>query len=255
MNQLKYLTAPSIAMVLPILFLGCAPHDAPPQASCDSMEVTATYDKGNGILLPQASIESLDISVGPPTRETFVSQRSFPSRLIKQTDSSGGVSYLVSTLVPSLDAPQAGTEVDLTPTTDGSKLRVTIGKIDRQLESLNQEVELITLLSEADVARIRASELKLSFQGSAPRSSMSIPPTALVRAALGDFAFVKTNDYFIRKPIVIGDVQQQQVEVLSGLNETDQVVITNAEKLWILELALVGGMSNLELSKEASSHD
>jgi len=78
------------------------------------------------------------------------------------------------------------------------------------------------------------------------RESVSAPASALIRAALGDFFYVDTGEVLLRRRVAVGQVVDGRAEIRSGLAAGERVVTRGSNALWILELAMVGGMSQLD---------
>lgn len=126
-----------------------------------------------------------------------------------------------------------------------------VDEVNRELVAVSGDAEVLVCVASGSDGLPAGKGLRLSYALSAERESLSVPPAALVRAALGDFVFAAVGDRFRRRRVEVGQSDRDRVEIRSGLGAGDEVVTKGAEKLWILELAMVGGMGNLEPAKEA----
>ena len=148
--------------------------------------------------------------------------------------------------------PFAGADVTVrVPGAEGKPVSARIVEINDHLRVVDETLELIAAVS-ARICPVLPGKVDLFYQTGAERESLGVPVGTLVRAAMGDFVYEDTGDRLRRRRVKVGAVNDGRAEILSGLKDGARVVVNGARRLWILELALVGGMGNLENVKEAN---
>lgn len=64
------------------------------------------------------------------------------------------------------------------------------------------------------------------------RQVIALPPTAILRGPQGDFAYVAQNDGTVDvRPVTVGAVDEQQVEILKGIEAGESVVVSGQNRL------------------------
>ncbi len=122
--------------------------------------------------------------------------------------------------------PYRAQTIAIVPTADRSKatVRVRIGFVDRDERVLPDMGVKVAFLEESVAARPSAE---------VPR--VTIPASALVREADGDYAgdsvFVYQNGAVLRREVRIGEVRGARIQVLSGVEAGERVVVSPSQAL------------------------
>jgi multidrug efflux pump subunit AcrA (membrane-fusion protein) len=73
------------------------------------------------------------------------------------------------------------------------------------------------------------------------KTVVSIPRSALLQTAEGNFVYTVSGNRFVRTTIKIGARNDKFVEVVDGLYAGDQVVVKPVMTLWLAELQAIRG--------------
>lgn len=114
------------------------------------------------------------------------------------------------------------------------KGRAFVGEVktvSSRVDPVSRAVTVRAVIDNADHA-LRPGMLLTLTLSSNQRSSLSVPPTALVPMADKDYLFVVDEDKTVRhQEVTIGQRDDTKVEVLDGLVEGDEVVVSGTLRL------------------------
>lgn len=226
---------------------GARTETPPPSEIAMDTEAPAFYSLETGLVLSPISREAAGIHTVAVRKATFTQTFTTRARFLPGSTQTRPSLHAI---IPREDAPRPGAGVLIHIGEQPIPARGPV-RIESSYGKIGEGIELLVGLSDEQAAMMKDLRCTISYPVGQERTSASIPTGALVRAALGDFVYVEANGGYHRHRVKVGEITDQSVEILQGLKEDDRVVEKGSDRLWILELALVGGMSHLESAKEA----
>ncbi len=236
-----------VGVILAALCVGCGPAAEMVEAPEIEEAGPVAFESGAGLKLAPETREALDLEMAQVGSGRFTDRYQAPARNM----GGRGAEVCLRAVVPAEKAPKQGVEAAIHDAAGTKTWSGRVDEVNRHLVKVSGDVEVLVCLSGKHDSAPAGGGLEISYALSEERESLSVPPSALVRAALGDFVFVSNEGFLLRRRVEVGQVDEDRVEIRSGLQLGDSVVSKAADKLWILELAMVGGMSNLETAEVA----
>jgi hypothetical protein len=85
------------------------------------------------------------------------------------------------------------------------------------------------------------TSLTATFRFPAGDAAPTIPKTALLTTAEGDFVYAKNDAFYVRTPVKVGARSENYVEITDGLYAGDEIVTSAVMSLWLAELQVLRG--------------
>jgi hypothetical protein len=233
-----------------LLGSACGPVQSTGEAVEPSPEMeTAAFEPGGGLRIAEETRAAMKLTFAAVSSREFVDLETVAARCLGRAGE-GAEHQLRASIQPDRQ-PFGGAAIRVRDVGHaGGPLAANLTGIDRQLLAVDGSLELIAVVA-GNCEAMAGESLELVYQVGPARTSAAVPVAAVVRAALGDFVFEEVEDRLQRRRVTVGAENDGWLEIRSGLKTGARVVETGARELWILELSLVGGMSNLETVKEA----
>lgn len=112
-------------------------------------------------------------------------------------------------------------------------------RVDRASATATKRVEAIFAIERTPAPQVGDFvELVLASE---PRTVLSVPRSAVLEGAMGNFVYVVNGENYLRTPVKIGVRSRDFVEIADGLYAGDVVVTTPVNQLWLAELRLTKG--------------
>jgi len=237
----------SAVTLLAATLAGCGPKDvSAPEAQEEAKQL---FHEGKGLKLPQETQRSLGLKTAPAGPQTLRRQLVATAQAFScYTNSNGSVGALASAFIPaSALQPQTGAPVQLRlPGSPTAPVTGVVVRVDETMRAAFGQLEVVVDLPSRAEALPAGGFVEARLDAGPVEAAIAVPREAVVRAALGDFAYVAEGEFFKRVPVKVGAEDSQWTEILSGLSPGQTVVSGSAESLWLLELSEVGGMANLK---------
>ena len=224
-------------ILLSLSFLGCAllsgctdseasaaqAHETPPENG-------AQFKKGEGISITKKMASSIGLQTAEVTEQTIASRLELKIRRASAPREASG--WVTASEAEKISVGSV-VEIATSPITKGS-----VKSISKPVSPGFGEFE-VTVTTEADVpAEIEVEAVIVLPQTEA---GASIPRSALLTTAEGQFVYAKNGKYFYRTGITVGAMNEDHVEVTEGLYAGDEVVTTPVMSLWMAELQVLRG--------------
>ncbi|QSX35359.1 efflux RND transporter periplasmic adaptor subunit [Shewanella avicenniae] len=132
------------------------------------------------------------------------------------------------------------------------------GKIDYiypELDPVTRSLRVRVVLDNPSI-KLRPNTLaKVSIFGGANKDALVVPQEALIQTGKDNRVVVKTSDQgFVAKPVTTGMMSRGQVEILTGLNAGDEVVISG-QFLLDSEASLKGSLMRMSAAQPQEATD
>lgn len=257
MNQktVKSLSSLTVVIILSLTFVGCnrSGSEAPAadaHAGHDDAANETEYVEGKGVKLSELG----RVSVGLETAEVKESNASTTTTLHLQvfrhageTSSSPGryrqgYAY-ASVILPADQITTLKPGQAFTCSRDGEWFQVSVLDVDRQLESITGEAEIIAEIHDPEnrLAIGSFAEGRLHAPAQASEDLVSVPQDAVLKTARGEFAYVINGEFFYRSPIKVIRETEDQALISEGLYEGDVVASRGVQQLYLIELQTTNG--------------
>lgn len=225
---MKTLILASIALIAAFALSGCGPAEA--KTSERPPENGAQFKKDFGLTLTDTMKKAIALKVAE-VGETKIAQ-SFTVAL------SAGANEITGWLTAEQAAlVKPGMEIELRPA-DAPQMRGTVKRVEKApyatLGDFEVAVETATPL--ATGARVQAT-----FRGSAGEAVASVPRSALLKTAEGNFVYAVNGEFYVRTAVKVGALGEEHAEITDGLYAGDQIVTSPVMSLWLAELQVLRG--------------
>lgn len=204
----------------------------------------AEFDEGKGLIIHEEASKVIGLKTAEVTEERLALNFSAVAQVfrIKTVDDEVRKKALASAMISSSETETLEVGKTITAYLPGREDPL-IGRLT-QLDSGTREaidrVEAIVEVPLKDVQVRIGTFLKIDFLGK-NREVFAMPRSALLKAASGNFAYVKNGDRFLRTEVELGASSETMIEVLGGVYPGDVVASEGVEDLWLIELRFTKG--------------
>lgn len=132
-----------------------------------------------------------------------------------------------------------GQEVELRATgSGGAPARGRIVRMEKAAYAVLGDFEVVVETSGSFESGTKLSGLcRLSAREAVP----SVPRSALLQTAEGDFVYAVNDGFYLRTAVKVGAANEQFVELTEGVYVGDEIVVAPVQSLWMAELQLLRG--------------
>lgn len=230
---------PAVFLVLAAVSLalaGCGRPMAIAEARSSHEKGLPSFKDGKGLALPEETRRSIGLEIAEVTERNLL--RHLTAEVQVYEMGSGAVGY-ASGLVGQQQADwlYPGQPVSLTSkdskTTEG-KLR----RVGGQTQPVPGQTEIVVEMPVGGSEPTLGTFFTATLTATNKESVTTVPRSALLRAAQGDFVYVANGERFLRTSVTVGDEAEGFVQIKDGLYAGDKVVIKPVHILWLTELRL-----------------
>ncbi len=225
---MKPLILTSIALIAALALSGCGPAEA--KTSERPPENGAQFKKDQGVALTDVMKKAIGLKLAEVAEEKIA-----PSFTVALSSAANEVTGWLTAEQAALVKP--GMEIELRPA-DAPMLRGTVKRVEKApyatLGDFEVAVETATPL--ATGVRVQAT-----FRGAAGEAVTSVPRSALLKTAEGNFVYAVNGEYYVRTPVKVGAMGDAHAEITDGLYAGDQIVTSPVMSLWLAELQVLRG--------------
>lgn len=250
-NKKTFSTVPVFPTAAAVLFLagaaamvvlgsGCSNSEAEEQPAAAG-QPSWQYVEGRGVQLSDwgkqiAALELAEVGYGGIGGEIAGSGRVFA------VASDLGLAR-VTMVVPVGKAKglATGATVAVTRVREPDEFTGRVERIDRQLADSAGQVELIVAVEDPSGRLREGMFLNCRIMAEGGGEGNTLPASAILTTARGDFVYLLNGDHFFREQVQVGGRKGDQVEILDGLFEGDVVAAAGIETLWMTELQAING--------------
>ena len=238
---MKPLHAFSLFILATILFValaGCG-HETAKKKSAEPVAKDApSFKEGKGLWLPEATRQFIGLEM------VEVSERKLVPQIIAEVQvyEAAGNGILASGVIPREQARllKPGQRASL-ETRDRKSLEGRLARVDDQIQAATGQTEVVVEIPTSQKEIDVGARFTAIFTNGKEETVTTIPRSALVRAAEGDFVYVVNGERLSRTAVVVGAEFGDLVEIKDGLYSGDKVAVKPAQTLWLTELRFVKG--------------
>lgn len=166
-----------------------------------------------------------------------LSERKFASVTANATSVALATAFVAANQATLLTNGQSAT-VSLT---NGEPLKATIADVNHALEKVQGQTEVMVSIHDPEARLKNGQIVPISVPLGREQSVATIPRSALLRTAEGEFVYTVSGKHFVRAKIKTGEVGADFVEIADGLYAGDRVVVQPVMTLWLAELQSIRG--------------
>jgi hypothetical protein len=212
----------------------------------------ATYQEGKGITLMEETKKSLGLellevaeSELQPTallQAQIYRAASEPSRIHgRERQGQAYASALISRELA--DQLKLGQSLTFKMKSDtNTPHQGTVWKMDSTQLAMLNKVEALLELPDSDQKFGIGDHVEATLPlGKAPKTTLSIPHSALLETSMGTYAFVQNGTFLLRTEVKTGVQNNDYIEITEGLYERDTIAVKPVEALYLIELRATKG--------------
>jgi hypothetical protein len=198
---------------------------------------TAYFKTGHGVSLPESMRKALGIETIDVIEQKFVPRIEVPLHVLRGSEGNLPVTTEASGWISSEQAKgiQSGQAVKIL-FGDGKSATGTVQKIEKTAFAALGDFE-ITVAVAAPLPT--GAALTGIIEGTSTGEVVTVPKSAVMRTAEGEFVYVANEDYFARTPVKTAARNEETVEIVDGLFAGDLVVSKQVTPLWMTELQTI----------------
>lgn len=204
----------------------------------------AEFAEGKGIIIHEEASKVIGLRTAEVTEEQLALSFSAVAQVFQIKTMATGTTHkaLASAMITSSDAEtlEPGKNVKAYVPGRDKPLSGHLTHLDSGTREAIERVEAIVEVPLNDVQVRIGTFLQVEFAGK-NRNVFAMPRSALLKAATGNFAYVKNGDRFLRTEVEVGASGDTMIEVLGGVYPGDVVASEGVEDLWLIELRFTKG--------------
>ena len=132
-------------------------------------------------------------------------------------------------------------QVAVVTVNNAEPLKGKVAGVNRSLEKVQGQAEVMLSIEDAGARLTNGVIVSVSVPLGREQSVVTIPRSALLRTAEGDFVYTVSGKQFVRAALKTGEVSNESVEVTDGLYAGDRIVVQPVMTLWLAELQPIRG--------------
>lgn len=225
-------------LVAAILAVGCRDAEHKSTDSDQPAAVAPEFSVKHGLLLPEATRQSLGLKVVEVVEQRMSATLDLPLSVYEQTGTRArATGFLAPEQAKGL---KAGQPIEVW-TGEGKALAGKVTAVNEELQKAIGQVEVLVEIPEADTRLAVGTFVRATLSAHSDQSVITLPPAALLRCSEGQFVYTVSGDHLVRTAVKVGARNSECVEITEGLYAGDQVVSQPVLSLWLTELASVKG--------------
>lgn len=226
------------ACVVSLFVSGCHREKASPDAGgygAAKPEATGvTFKAGKGLHVPPETAQFIGLRVEDVMERKVASALDFTAQIYRAALASGSVRQS--------EAAALRVGLDVTAVTrSGQSIPARISAIYAGSGETNGSVEVLLIVDGGKVELPPGSFLSVRVATGSEKAVVSVPTSALLRTAEGNFVYTVSGERFVRAPVKLGVINPEFAEVTDGLYAGDQIVVQPVMTLWMAELQSIRG--------------
>ena len=202
----------------------------------------AEFAEGKGLIIHEEAANVIGLQTAEVTEEKLASSFSTVAQVFQLKSETESPYAMASAMVSSEAAKtlKVGNIVSVKIPGKERLVEGTFVRLDQATKVAIDRVEAIVKVVLNDNEVSFGSFLTVVFSGE-EREVFAMPRSALLKAATGNFAYVKNGDRFLRTEVVTGAFNDTVIEILEGVYPGDVVASSGVEDLWLIELRFTKG--------------
>lgn len=227
-----------LATLFFVALTGCGPKTAKNKGAEPVAKDVPSFKEGKGLWLPEATRQFIGLEMVEVSERKLVPQISAEVQVYEAAGNGAYASGVVLRDQGRLLKP--GQRVSL-ETNERKSVEGRLARLDEQIQSATGQAEIIIEIPASQKEIAVGTRFTAIFANGKEQTVTTIPRSALVRAAEGDFVYVVNGERLSRTAVVVGAEFGDVVEIKDGLYSGDKVAVKPVQTLWLTELRFVKG--------------
>ena len=237
-------------VLLLLLPCGCSHQNEKLAAEATPEEAVVTFNAKSGLLVPPETAKFIGLKVADVEERQVASALEFSAQVYRSAHEAQFASLqplaspgaYASGLISALQAASLREGQAVTVKAEGlDTFTARIEAVNRGLGQSNAPVEVLVVITDSQARLSKGAFVSVTVPLNGEKSVVSIPRTALLRTAEGDFVYTVSGERFVRAPVKLGTLNHEWAEVADGLYAGDQIVVNPVMTLWMAELQSLRG--------------
>lgn len=225
------------------------PHDANEHDTHET-QAGVTFSAKQGLSVPPTTAKFIGLQVADVEERSVTASVRFSARVYqtvseRQFASAAPVATSIALASAFVSPAQAALLTNGQPAIVAAKgtegLKGKVAAVNRSLEKVQGQAEVMLSIDDPDARLTNGIIASISVPLGRARSIVTIPRSALLRTAEGDFVYTVSGKQFVRAALKTGEVGNESVEVTDGLYAGDRIVVQPVMTLWLAELQSIRG--------------
>ena len=237
----------SIALALS----GCTrkAHEAP-EHDTYATQAGVTFNSKQGLSVPPATAKFIGLQVADVEQRNVTASVRFSARVYQTVSerpfasaapAATSIALASAFVSPAQAAFLTNGQAAIVAANGKEEFKGEIAAVNRLLEKAQDQVEIMLAIEDTGGRLTNGVIASISVLLGREQSVVTIPRSALLRTAEGDFVYTMSGKQFVRTAIKTDDVNNDLVEVTDGLYVGDRIVVEPAMALWLAELQSMRG--------------
>lgn len=241
-------------LLLILLPCGCSRDDAKEtQAVTEQSEAASqgvTFSAKHGLSVPPDTAKFIGLEIADVEERKIATELRFTAQVFRTAKEARFASLQptlpttthASGLISSANAEQIREGQSITVVSDGTNsMSGRVASLNKGMSKAGGQVEVLLAVTDEQRQLEQGAFLSVRVALGGEKSVVSVPRSALLRTAEGDFVYTVSGEKFVRTPVKLGVVNHEFVEITDGLFAGDQIAVKPVMTLWLAELQSIRG--------------
>jgi membrane fusion protein (multidrug efflux system) len=220
-------------------------HDSHSEGEHDAhaAEAGVTFSAKQGLSVPLSTAKFIGLQVADVEERNVTASVRFSARVFQAASERQPVSVALASafVLPQQAALLTNGQAAIITANGMEGLKGSIAVVNRSLEKVQGQSEIMVSIEDPNARLTNGVTVSISVPLGREQSVVTIPRSALLRTAEGDFAYTVSGKQFVRAALKTGEVGNDSVEVTDGLYAGDRIVVQPVMTLWLAELQSIRG--------------
>ena len=254
MKAIKNLILVVCHLLLVLLPCGCG-HDSAKetQAVAEQSEAAAqgvTFSAKHGLSVPPETAKFIGLEIVDVEERKVATELRFTAQVFRAATEAQLASLQptmpttahASGFISAVNAEQIREGQSVTVVTESTNsMSGRVASLNKGMSKPGGQVEVLLAVTDEQRRLENGAFLSVSVPLGGEKSVVSVPRSALLRTAEGDFVYTVSGEKLVRTPVKAGGVNHEFVEITDGLFAGDQIAVKPVTTLWLAELQSIRG--------------
>lgn len=254
MKAMKNFNLTLCHLLLVLLPCGCS-HEAAKETHAGAEEseaasLSVTFSAKHGLSVPLETAKFIGLEVVDVEERKVATELRFTAQVFRAAKEAQFASLQrtmattthASGFISSANAEQIRKGQIITVTSESTNaMPGRVVSLNKDMSKAGGQIEVLLAITDEKRQLEKGAFLSVSVALGGEKSVVSVPRSALLRTAEGDFVYTVSGEKFVRAPVKLGIVNHEFAEITDGLFAGDQIAVKPVMTLWLAELQSIRG--------------